>query len=150
MNTTEWPKTEDELLDRIRQNTINPWEGISVGGEGAGDAYGRTMEQLSQITLDAFHYGCSVLHVSGLQASWAELNFVAKARQMEHGFLLLDADNLLYPQYDLLAQVREWIAETRPHLAKVAREKLAESPTAHPEVLARWREIAALDTEEAS
>jgi hypothetical protein len=135
-----WPKTEEELLAYIREMITWP-DGAADMGEG----YGRCVYAMSNAALATFNYIAGTLGVTGFQAGCAEMQFLRDSRHMEHGFMILDAENLLYPQYDLRGRVEEWIEKTRPHLKKAAQEKLAENPNnVHPDVQSRWEEIAAL------
>ncbi len=143
-----WPKSEDELLAYLREMVAWP-EGSGEPGEG----YGRCVYAAAYAALATFYFMASRLGMTGFQASCADMEFLAQSRGMKHGFMVLDAENLLYPQYDMPARVAKWIAETRPQLAPVAREKLREVEAdriePHPDVLARWREVSALETPDA-
>ena len=134
---TPTPKSEDELVAYIR--TMREWpESATEPGEG----YGRCVYAMSNAAVAAFNYIASALGVTGFQASCADLDILNQLRGYKHGFIVLDGNNLLYPQYDIRAKVDEWIAETRPRLADEARKLLAESPNAHPNVVAHWQSLA--------
>jgi len=135
-----WPKTEDELLAYVRQMIAWP-DGASEPGEG----YGRCVYSMAYAAAAAFNYVAHVLGTTGFQASAAQLEFLSESRGMKHGFMIADANKLLYPQYDLEGDVLKWIGETRPRLATAARELLTKANGAHPEVLAHWERIAALE-----
>jgi hypothetical protein len=51
-------------------------------------------------------------------------------------------EDALYPQKDLRMELDRVLTEWRPWLRERAAKKLAESPDAHPEVLAHWKELA--------
>lgn len=111
-----------------------------------GHCYGTHVYAMSLAATATFNYMASQLGVTGFQASCADLDILRRTRGMKHGFLILNATNLLYPQYDLARQTREWIAKTRPTLAPEAAKLIAERDQfVSPRVLARWRKIAALD-----
>jgi hypothetical protein len=56
--------------------------------------------------------------------------------------MIIKAEDALYPQYDLRAKLDEALAEWQPWLKEEAGKKLAESPTAHPNVVAYWEWLA--------
>jgi hypothetical protein len=134
-----WPESEADLMAYIRE--MEQWPD---GAKEAGEGYGRCVYAMSNAAVATFNYIAKKLGVTGFQASMAEMQFLKETRHMEHGFILLDAENLMYPQYDLPQRVQEWIEKTRPQLKKAAQEKLATADGVHPEVRARWEEIAAL------
>jgi hypothetical protein len=93
----------------------------------------------------AFNYAAHKLGITGFQAGYAELEFLRRSRRIEGPFGIVDGSHLLYPQYDLLAEVREWIEKWRPSLAPKARELLANATGyVHPDVRAHWERMAAL------
>jgi hypothetical protein len=70
---------------------------------------------------------------------------------MENGFMLINYDNLLYPQYlndEHFPSYEKLIQDNKSHLAKKAKERLKESPDAHPDVIAHWKYLASLDAAE--
>jgi hypothetical protein len=139
--TTEakWPHTEEEMLAEIREALAGneAWAGE--------DGYSRCPGAMARAALAAFRYVGHVLGVTGFQASCADLAFLRETRRIKGPFGIIEGENLLYPQYDLRATVDEWIAEWRPSLAKRAAELLAsDGQSAHPDVVRRWAEIAAL------
>lgn len=128
-----WPETLDDLTRYIAGLVEREHD------------YGTCVYAMSMAATAAFGYVAKRLGVTGFQASCADMDILRRTRHMEHGFILLKADDLLYPQYDLPSRLAEWIEETRTSLAPVARQKIAEaSGRVHPKVLARWKEIAAL------
>ena len=106
-------------------------------------------DRCANAAVATFNYVAGTLGITGFQASAADMTVLAETRGMKHGFMILDAENLLYPQYDLPERVAAWIAKTKPRLAPVAREKLADMAGAHPDVVAHWQSIAALQPEAA-
>jgi hypothetical protein len=133
------PKTEEALIAYIREmiawpnNTSNLDEG-----------YGRCVYAMAYAAVATFHYVASTLGVTGFQAGCADMEFLSQRRDMKHGFMILNANDLLYPQYDLMEETAKWIAKTRPQLARAAAELLDREHLAHPDVRAHWQEIAAL------
>lgn len=125
-------KTVGELRDYIAHLLDRPHD------------YGTCVYAMSLAATAAFNHVATVLGVTGFQASCADLDILKRTRGLKHGFLILDADNLLYPQYDIPGKVADWVEKTRPTLADEARRLLKDSATASPDVIERWRELAAL------
>lgn len=135
------PKTEDELFAYIREMIKWPASADVTTG------YGRCVYAMSYAAVATFNYIAHELGVTGFQASCADLDFLTHTRAVKHGLLVLSADDLLYPQYDLVAKARGWIAKTRPQLAIAAQELLNEGRYAHPDVVAHWEKLAAREPE---
>lgn len=102
---------------------------------------------MSMAATAAFNYVAHKLGVSGFQASCADLDILARTRDLHFG-KILDYRNLLYPQYcdtehfpgvtELMAdeKIRKWLGDE-------ARKKLTETNgVAHPNVLAHWQKLA--------
>lgn len=105
--------------------------------------YGTSAYAMSLAAVAAFQYVAKKLGTTGFQASCADMDVLRRTRGYENGFMILDANNLLYPQYDLPGEVREWIVETRFRLAPVARERLKSAM--HPRVRKHMQQIADLE-----
>ena len=107
--------------------------------------YGTCVYAMSLAAEEAFNYIAHVLGVTGFQAGAAELSFLKSSRRMEDGFMILDYNKLLYPQY-----VKEFptydglIEEQKEHLAEKARELLKDASLAHPNVKQHWMWLSSL------
>lgn len=107
--------------------------------------YGTCCYAMSMAATAAFNYVARQLGVSGFQASCADMDVLRRTRGLSHGFLIVDFEKLLYPQYrDNVLGFDDLLAKNAEHLAPIARQKLAEAPNAHPNVLAHWRLVAEL------
>lgn len=104
--------------------------------------YGTCVYAMSLAAVAAFNYISHKLGVTGFQASCADLDILRRTRHMEGPFMILKAEDLLYPQYDLREKVEEFIDKNRDWCAEEARKKLAEGGTAHPNVRAHWESLA--------
>lgn len=104
--------------------------------------YGTCVYAMSLAAVAAFNYVSSKLGVTGFQASCADMDILRRTRHMDGPFMILKAEDLLYPQYDLRAKVEEFIESTRGWCAEEAKKKIAESGHAHPNVRAHWEELA--------
>lgn len=127
-----WPKSLDDLVAFIKAQTEGP------------HTYGTCVYAVSLATVAAFHYLSSELGLTVFQASCADLDVLRRTRHLKGPFLILKAEELLYPQYDLHAKLDEFIGESREWARKEAAKNLADKSNAnvHPNVRARWEELA--------
>ena len=132
-----WFKTEDELIAYIREMLAWPG-GATDGGEG----YGRCVHAMSNAALAAYRYIGGKLGVTGFQASCADMQFLVDSRGMKHGALLLDGNDVLYPQYDLVEKAREFVESLRnsADIRQAAAENLAKGRGVE-NVRAHWQAI---------
>ena len=110
--------------------------------------YGTCVYAMSMSAVAAFNYVCHALGTTGFQASCAELDILRRTRMLEDGFMLIDANKLLYPQNDVRGDVEKFIYDNEKRLAKKARSLIKNRNRdgfVHPLVLARWKEIAKRD-----
>ena len=149
------PKTEEELLAYIRETLSfdTPGEVPSDPREMAEDpgwskAYADSADAMWKCALAAFNYAADQVGATGWQASFAELAFLQHSRGLKGPFAIIDANDMLYPQYDIRRKVEEYLEKWRPWAAEQAREKLAEYEGAEdlsgpaPRVRERWEELA--------
>lgn len=128
-----WPQSEKELIDYIREQLDGP------------QTYNSAAESLANISVAAFNYAAHMQGATGFQAGWAGLQFIRIIRGIEGPFAILDSNQLLYPQYNLLGQVIEWIEKWKVELAPKAKEMLETvGDNAHPNVVEHWRQMAKL------
>lgn len=104
--------------------------------------YGTCVYAMSMAAVAAFNYVAHELGVTGFQASCADMDILRRTRSLAGPAMLLDGENLLYPQYDLQKRVADWIANCGPWLAEEATKKLADSPGAHPQIIEHWQRLA--------
>ena len=131
----ETPKTIEELTDIIKQITERKHD------------YGTCVYAMSIASVATFNYVAHKLGVTGFQASCADLDILSRIRRLENGFCIIDYDKLLYPQYwdDEHFPTKEILLEkNKKHLAKVAKKKIKENSSAHPDVKKHWKMIANL------
>lgn len=133
------PKTEEELVAYIRE--MAAWPNSTTD---AVEGYGRCVYAMSYAAVATFNYIASTLGVTGFQAGCADLDILTHTRGMKHGFLILNGNDVLYPQYDLVEKAREFVGQCRmsEDIRTEARRLLAEATNAAPAVAARWQEIA--------
>ena len=125
------PKTLQELVDVI--------EGM---GNMEDHDYGTTVYAVSVAATAAFNYMAAHMGMSGFQASIADMDVIRRTRHMRGPFILLDGNELLFPQYDTLKEVREWMESCKPWLKEEATRLLSEDG-AVDRVREHWRKLAA-------
>jgi hypothetical protein len=107
--------------------------------------YGTCVYAMSLAATAAFNYVAGKLGVTGFQASCADLNILTRTRRIKGGFIILKAEDMLYPQYDLQQKLAEFVADQKAWLAEQAKAKLAEPHDdfpPHPRVLEHWQKLA--------
>lgn len=113
--------------------------------------YGSCVYSMSIAATATFYYMAHLLGVTGFQSSCADMDLIRRTRGYDGPVLLVNGSNYLYPQYDLMERVREFIDEAcKPWAAKEARKQIEEhkdkSTSVHPNVLAHWQELAKQET----
>jgi len=124
-----WPKTIEELTAYIQSQVEGPHD------------YGTCVYAMSLAATAAFQFVASTLGTTGFQASCADLDILRRTRLLDGPFMIIKAEDALYPQYDLRGKLEEALESWRPWLSDEAAKKLANGP-AHPNVMAHWRELA--------
>lgn len=127
-----WPKTVEELTEYINSLVDRRHD------------YGTCVYAVSMAALATFYYVSHKLGATGFQASCADLDFLKRSRSYKHGFMVLDYNNLLYPQYLDEERFPSWQDLTKKNakwLKEEAGKLLTKSPDAHPEVLAHWKRL---------
>lgn len=125
-----WPYTKEQLTEYVESLVHKSHD------------YGTCVYAMSMAAEAAFNYVAHCLGVTGFQASCADLDFIRRTRHMDGPFILLKAEDALYPQYDLPAKLDEAMESWRPWLKEHAEKNLSKSEHAHPEVVKHWKELA--------
>lgn len=139
------PKTEEELISYIRSclAAVNAPE--NGDHEDMGDAYGRCVYAMSLSALAAFNYVAHVEGVTGFQASCADMDFIKRSRHIKVPFGLYKVEDLLYPQYDIVKRISDFIndEDCQKYLKEEA-QKLLDERTDHavPNVINHWKKLA--------
>lgn len=87
------------------------------------------------------------LGTSGFQHGYAQISYISETRMSKTGCCIIDLDNLMYPQYNLLGKVEEWIEEHKKseHFIKIVKEKIKEDDLAdfkaHVNVREHWEKL---------
>jgi len=105
--------------------------------------YGTCVYAMSLAATAAFYHVSSKLGVTGFQASCADLDFLRRTRSMDGPFIILKAEDMLYPQYNLPEKLREAMDSWKEWAAEECAKKLEKSgEQAHPNVKAHWERLA--------
>lgn len=139
-------KTEQEMRDLeapCPETAADLMEYIESLTERSHD-YGTCCYAMSLAATAAFQHVAKKLGVTGFQASCADLDVLRRTRSLKGPFILLKAEDMLYPQYNLQQKLRDAMNDWGEWAADEAKKKLAEdSEHAHPDVVARWTMLAA-------
>lgn len=120
------------------------------------DEYGKAVYCISLAATAMFNFAASKVGATGFQASCADMDFLRRTRGMKRGFQIVDYDHMLYPQYvdstgPEYAAIRALFPIVAPKLADAAAELLRDkSSTAHLNVIAHWKRVAAMKQPDAA
>jgi hypothetical protein len=110
--------------------------------------YGTCVYAMSMAATAAFNYVASKLGVTGFQTSCAGMDILRRTRRLKSGFMILDYENLLFPQYCNSEHFPGWtelISKNREMLSQKAKELLRNSSNnTHPDVKAHWIKLSKL------
>lgn len=123
------PKTEKELLEIIHSLTERKQN------------YGACVYSVSIASCATFLYMANQLGITGFQASCADLDVLRRVRRIEGPFAIIEGRNMLYPQYNILEKVAEYLREWSGWASKEAKKLLRETHDIppHPDVLKHWK-----------
>ena len=124
------PQSIEELTEFIKSKTTEDHD------------YNTASDAMWQVALAAFNYVARELGTTGFQASAAELMFLAKSRRVAGPFAIIQAKDMLFPQYDIESSVEQYLDEWSPWAAERAKEMLEASPDAAPAVKLHWQMLA--------
>jgi hypothetical protein len=127
-----WPHSIEELVEFIKML------------EGENDDYGKAVYIMSLAATAAFNYASHVAGTTGFQAGCASFDFMKRTKGIDGPFMLVRVSDCLYPQYDKVGEVADFIEKLRPWLKEKALAKLADDQnrSAHPKVIAHWKKLA--------
>lgn len=144
-------RTREQMLaeiDGALDGAAKDWEAAKAanpenpyGSDESGKAYESSARAMVDAGAAAFNYAASQVGASGFQGSWAALTLYAELVGIKGPFIVLKAEDMLYPQYDLTGRLREFTEsdEMARWLGERATELLAErNEHASPSVLTHW------------
>ena len=132
-STAPTPETVEELSEYIK--TLIDME----------HDYGTCVYAMSLSATATFNYVAHELGVTGFQASCADLDIIRRTRRLDCPFMIVQGNDMLYPQYDIHAKVNECLDNWREWAAEAARKMLERDDLdgCHPDVVAHWHKLAA-------
>lgn len=110
--------------------------------------YGTCVYAMSIVAETAFNLMSSKLGCTGFQAGCADFDFIKRTRDIKGPFALIDADKMLYPQYDLRADVEKYLEGWKEWAAAEAQKKIShiglDGMNPSPSVRKHWENLAKL------
>lgn len=107
--------------------------------------YGTCVYAMSLAATAAFNFIAGTLGCTGFQSQCADMDVLRRTRDYKGPFMIIKAEDLLYPQYDLhmklTSVIKEWQPWARTEAQKLLREA-KDKTKIHPDVLARWEQLA--------
>lgn len=126
-----WPETVEALTEYITSLVERKHD------------YGTCVYAMSLAATAAFQHVASKLGGTAFQASCADLDILRRTRSMDGPFIILKAEDMCYPQYDLTEKLREAMDGWKEWVAEECAKKLEKScGDAHPDVKAHWERLA--------
>ncbi len=126
-----FPNTREELNEYIDSLLALPAD------------YGMAVYVASLSATATLNYVGKMAGMTGFQMSCVDLDIVRRTRALNCPFMIIKADDMLYPQYNIREQVSEALCKWRPWATKKATELLmGDRKGLHPAVLERWHELA--------
>lgn len=108
--------------------------------------YGTAVYATSMAAVATFNYMARFLGVTGFQASCADLDILRRTRSIQGPFMVLTLDRHMYPQYDIVSELEEFISENEEWIAQEAKQRLAENEEssfkAADVVVDHWKKLA--------
>lgn len=136
--------TEQEMRDSAAPwpNSVEELSGYVSSLVERGHDYGTMVYAMSLAATAAFQFVAGKLGCTGFQASMADLDVLRRTRRIDGPFLILRAEDMVYPQYDLRERLEKFMEESRPWVIERAKERLREqSPHVDSRVFAHWRRL---------
>ena len=143
-------ETELQNYEVPRIESLDDLKKFITEMEQNGQSYETAPYAVALASYATFMYMAGRLGISGLQASWADMQFLKRTRNMKDGFRILDYSELLYPQYEYKFNLSmdKLIEENIEHLKPKAIELLENNKnddgtySAHEDVVTHWKRIA--------
>lgn len=145
--------TREEMLaaiDAALDGAANDWVAAKAanpenpyGTDESARAYESSARAMVDVGKAAFNYAASEVGASGFQGSWAALTLYGELVGINGPFIVLKAEDMLYPQYDLIDRLREFIEsdEMARWLGEQAAERLQGSLHASESVREHWQKL---------
>ena len=143
-------ETELQNYEVPRIESIDDLKKFITTMEQNGQSYDTAPYAVALASYATFMYMAGRLGISGFQASWADMQFLKRTRNMKDGFRILDYSELFYPQYEdkfnlsMDKLIEENIEYLRPKAIELLEKNKNDdgSYSAHEEVVKHWKRIA--------
>jgi len=127
-----WPDNQDEFDQLFKALATRSHD------------YGTCVYAMSIVAEAAFNLMAKQLGCTGFQSGCADMDILRRTRGLEGPFAIINANDMVFPQYDIRGKVDTYLDEWKPWAAEQAKKKLAESPEyVHPDVKKHWEALAA-------
>lgn len=142
------------LSERHLRQTIAPHPRTSAGLKRYIDwllrrphDYGSSVMAASLVATAAVNHAGKALGNLGFMHRLSVSDFVRRGLSLEGSFIIIKADDLLYPQFNPQEKLVNVMETWRPWLKEEAKKRLAEKPNGyvHPDVVAHWKKLAAFE-----
>jgi hypothetical protein len=126
-----WPSTIEELTEYIQSLVEREHD------------YGTTVYAMSMAAVAAYNYVAHKKGTSGFQASCADIDIIRRNRGWKGSLMLINGENMLYPQYNIHEKVNDALDKWADWAAGEAAERLAKCPDTCKEVKDHWEKLVA-------
>jgi hypothetical protein len=130
--SSKYPQTMDQLSEYIDSLVNNEHN------------YGTCVYAMSLAAVAAFHFVAQKLNTTGFQQRTAARDLMKRTGAVSGPFLILHAENAIYPDFDFVKIVKQTLLQWRPWLRERAKYKLANTNLhlASRSVVAHWKRLA--------
>lgn len=130
--TVPWLETPEELSNYIRDL-------VEINHD-----YGTCAHAMSMAATAAFNYVAKQLGTTGFQAGYAAMDVLRRVNGIDCPFIVIKAEDDLYPQYNNIAKVIEAQEQWKKWVTDKAIEKLENhKDSAATQVVEHWQKLAA-------
>lgn len=133
------PHTMDELVEYITALRDMPHD------------YGTCVYAMSMSAVAAFNYIAHTQGCTGFQASCADLDVIRRTRRLSGPFAIINGGDMLYPQYNIQANVADHVSNWTPWAAKEAQKLIDEHASDNNvavNVMNHWKYLASLASDD--
>lgn len=138
-------QSEEERVAWEAEHPGEFYSALAIDGSAGGKAYSQCAEAMAEMAEKAFDLAARTLGVTGWQASYAQLEFLRRSRDIEGPFGIYTMSDALYPQYDLFERLEKMRRDpvTVKWLGDCAEYALATKDSAAERVRDHWRWLVA-------
>ena len=105
--------------------------------------YGTGVYAMSMAATATFYYMSNKIGCTGFQSSCADLDIIRRTRSMDCPFMIIKAEDMLYPQSDIHEKLNEALNNWKSWAKEEAKKKIENTKhEVHPAVMAHWKKLA--------